>query len=113
LIASLALAITVVVQAERTVLSAVIPGRAKRDPGIHNRRPSMSASVERPGRHSKRPICLRLFQRAPEDDKTILVDGTMNANSTTKPRIIPVKNLAKIGPVGVLKSPCRTPRALI
>jgi hypothetical protein len=42
------------------------------------------------------------LQRAAEDDKTILVDGTMNANSATKPRMIPIKNLAKNGPVGVL-----------
>jgi hypothetical protein len=51
---------------------------------------------------------LRLFQRAAEDDKTILVDGTMNANSATKPRMMPIKNLAKNGPVGVLKPRCIT-----
>jgi hypothetical protein len=38
---------------------------------------------------------LRLFQRAAEDDKTTLVDGTMNANSATKPGMMPIKNLAK------------------
>jgi hypothetical protein len=69
-------------------------------PGVRACRP-----VEHPGRHFKRPICLRLFQRAAEDDKTILVDGTMNANST-KPRMMPIKNLAKNGPVGVLKPRC-------
>jgi hypothetical protein len=62
--------------------------------------------VEHPGRHFKRPICLRPFQRAAEDDKTILVDGTMNANSATKPRMMPIKNLANNGPVGVLKPRC-------
>jgi hypothetical protein len=31
-----------------------------------------------------------------------LVDGTMNANSATKPRMMPIKNLAKNSPVGVL-----------
>ena len=47
------------------------------------------------GRHFKPPIGLRLFQRAAEDDKTTLVDGTMNANSATKPGMMPIKNLAK------------------
>src|SRR6202043_1393203 len=70
-------------------------------PGVRACRP-----VEHPGRHFKPPICLRLFQRAAEDDKTILVDGTMNANSATKPRMMPIKNLPKNGPVGVLKPRC-------
>ena len=35
-----------------------------------------------------------------------LVDGLMNANSATKPRMMPIKNLAKNGPVGVLKRCC-------
>jgi hypothetical protein len=72
-------------------------------PGVMACRP-----VEHPRRNFKRPICLRLFQRAAEDDKTILVDGTMNANSATKPRMMPIKNLAKNGPVGVLKRCCTT-----
>jgi hypothetical protein len=33
---------------------------------------------------------LRLFQRAAEDDKTTLVDCPMNANSATKPRMMPI-----------------------
>jgi hypothetical protein len=49
---------------------------------------------------------LRRFQRAAEDDKAILVDGTMNANSATTPRMISIKNLTKNGPVGVLKRRC-------
>jgi hypothetical protein len=32
----------------------------------------------------------------------------MNANSATKPRMMPIKNLAKNGPVGVLKPRCIT-----
>jgi hypothetical protein len=76
-------------------------------PGVRACRP-----VEHPGRHFKPPICLRLFQRAAEDDKTTLVDGTMNANSATKPGMMPIKNLAKNGPVGVLKRRCITARAL-
>ena len=32
----------------------------------------------------------------------------MNANSATKPRMMPIKNLAKNGPVGVLKRRCTT-----
>ena len=73
-------------------------------PGVRACRP-----VEHPGRHFKRPICLRLFQRAAEDDKTILVDGTMNANPATKPRMMPIKNLARNGPVGVSSLDDRTP----
>jgi hypothetical protein len=57
-------------------------------------------------RHFKPPICLRLFQRAAEDDITSFVDGTMNANSATKPGMMPIKNLAKNRPVGVLKPRC-------
>jgi hypothetical protein len=30
----------------------------------------------------------------------------MNANSATKPRMMPIKNLTKNGPVGVLKRRC-------
>jgi hypothetical protein len=56
---------------------------------------------------------LRLSQRAAKDDKIILVDGTMNANSTTKPGMMPIKNLAKNGPVGVLKPRCITASELI
>ena len=56
-------------------------------PGVKACRP-----VERPGRHFKPPIYLRLFQRAAEDDKTTLVDGTMNANSATKPGMMTIKN---------------------
>src|SRR6266478_3695097 len=33
----------------------------------------------------------------------------MNADSATKPRMMPIKNLAKNGPVGVLKPRCKTP----
>ena len=49
---------------------------SRQKPGARTCRP-----VEHPGRQFKRPICLRLFQRATEDDKTMPVDGTMNANS--------------------------------
>jgi hypothetical protein len=45
--------------------------------------------------------------------QTILVDGAMNANSATKPGMIPIKNLAKNGPVGVLKPRCTTASELI
>jgi hypothetical protein len=72
-------------------------------PGVRVCRP-----VEHPGRHFKPPISLRLFQRAAEDDITSFVDGTMNANSATKPGMMPIKNLAKNRPVGVLKPRCTT-----
>jgi hypothetical protein len=71
-------------------------------PGVWACRP-----VEHPGRHFK-AICLRLFERAAEGDKTTLIDSTMNANSATKPRMMPIENLAKNGPVGVLKRRCTT-----
>jgi hypothetical protein len=51
---------------------------------------------------------LRPIQRAAKDDIISLVDGLMNANSATKPRMMPIKNLAKNGPVGVLKRCCIT-----
>ncbi len=76
-------------------------GLSCQKPGVRACRP-----VEHPCRHFKPPICLRLFQRAAEDDKTTLVDCPMNANSATKPRMMPIKNLAKNGPVGVLKPRC-------
>jgi hypothetical protein len=64
--------------------------------------------VEHPRRNFQPTVCLRLFQRAAEDDLVSLVDGTMNANSATKPRMMPIKNLAKNGSVGVLKRRCIT-----
>ena len=69
-------------------------------------------SVEHPRRNFQPTVCLRLFQRAAEDDKTILVDGIMNENSATKPRMMRIKNLARNGPVVVLKPRCTTARAL-
>jgi hypothetical protein len=72
-------------------------------PGVRVSRP-----IEHPGRHFKPPICLRPIKRAAEDDKTTLVDGTMNANSATKPGVMPIKNLAKNRPVAVLKPRCTT-----
>jgi hypothetical protein len=39
---------------------------------------------------------------------TSFVDCLMNANSATKPGMMPIKNLAKNGPVGVLKPRCTT-----
>jgi len=76
------------------------------DMRLRCQKPRACRPVERPGRHFKPPICLGLFQRAAEEDKTILVDGTMNANPATKPRMMSIKNLAKNGPVGVLKPRC-------
>ncbi|MET4214502.1 hypothetical protein ABIB95_009361, partial [Bradyrhizobium sp. LA2.1] len=49
---------------------------------------------------------MRSIQRAAEGDIASLVDGPMNANSATKPRMISIKNHAKSGPVGVLKPRC-------
>jgi hypothetical protein len=49
---------------------------------------------------------LRRFQQTAEDDKTILDDGTMNANSATKSTMMPIKNFVKNGLVGVLKPRC-------
>src|SRR6202140_2481150 len=62
--------------------------------------------VEHPCWNFQPTFCLRPIQRAAKDDIISLVDGLMNANSATKPRMIPIKNLAKNGPVGVLKRCC-------
>jgi hypothetical protein len=70
-------------------------------PGLGACRP-----VEHPGRDFKPPICLRPIKRPVEDDKTTLVEGTMNANAATKPGMMPIKDLAKNCPVGVLKPRC-------
>jgi hypothetical protein len=64
--------------------------------------------VEHPRWNFQPTVCLRLFQRAAEDDLVSLVDGAVNANSATKPGMMPIKNLAKNGPVGVLKPRCTT-----
>src|ERR1700674_1947569 len=53
--------------------------------------------------HSLRALRSRSIQRAAESDIISLGDRSMNANSATKPRMISIKNLAKNGPVGVLK----------
>jgi hypothetical protein len=57
-------------------------------------------------RNFKPPFGLRPIKRAAEDDKTTLVDGTMNANPATKLAMMPIKNLAKNCPVGFLKPRC-------
>ena len=67
--------------------------------------------VEHPCWNFQPTICLRPIQRAAKNDITSLVDGPMNANSATKPRMMSIKNLAKNGPVGVLK-PCCTMAAV-
>ena len=56
--------------------------------------------------HFQPTICLRPIQRAAKDDIISLVDTLMNANSATKPRMMPIKHLATNGPVGVLKRCC-------
>jgi hypothetical protein len=74
----------------------------------HKRGVRVCRPVEHPGWDFKPPICLRPIKRAAEDEKTTLVDGTMNANSVTKPGMMPIKNLAKNCTVGVLKPRCTT-----
>src|ERR1700681_2194445 len=78
-----------------------------------DKRPSCQRLGVRAGRPVEHPcwnfqptVCLRPIQRAAKDDIISLVDGLMNANSATKPRMMPIKNLAKNGPVGVLKRCC-------
>src|SRR5258708_32588234 len=56
---------------------------------------------------------LRPIRRAAKDDIISLVDGLKNANSATKPRMMPIKNLATNGPVGVLKRCCTIDAARI
>jgi hypothetical protein len=62
--------------------------------------------VEHPCWHLKPTICLRSIQRAAKNNAASLVDCHMNENSATKPRMMAIKNLAKNGPVGVLKPRC-------
>ena len=62
--------------------------------------------IEHPCWYFKPTVCLRPIQRAAKNDITSLVDGPMNANSATKPRMMSIKNLAKNGPVGVVKPRC-------
>jgi hypothetical protein len=69
--------------------------------------------VKHPCWYFKPTVCLRSIQRAAKNDITSLVDGSMNASSATKPRMMSIKNLAKNGPVGVLKPHCTTKRARI
>ena len=64
--------------------------------------------VEHPCWHLKPPICLRSIHRTAKNNAASLVGCPMNANSATKPRMMPIKNLAKNGPVGVLKPRCIT-----
>jgi len=64
--------------------------------------------VEHPCWYFKPTVCLRPIQRAAKNDITSLVDSPMNANAATKPGMMPIKNLAKNGPVGVLKPRCTT-----
>jgi hypothetical protein len=65
--------------------------------------------VKHPCWNFRPTICLRLIQRAAKDEIISLVDTLMNANSATKPRIMPIKHLAKNGPVCVLKRCGTTP----
>jgi len=46
--------------------------------------------------------------RAAEVHAGALRHDAMNADLTAKPRMIPIKNFAELGPVGVLKSSCTT-----
>src|SRR5580700_2150157 len=78
------------------------------DQRLSGQRLSVSACrpVEHPCWNFQPTFCLRPIQRAAKDGIISLVDGLMNANSVTKPRMMPIKDLAKNGPVGVLKRCC-------
>src|SRR5437762_1331451 len=69
----------------------------------------------RAGNYGIVPICPRhTFRRRPQRTPLAgpsLVDDPMNANSATKPRMMPIKNLTKNDPVGVLKPCCTMPPA--
>src|SRR3984893_15518461 len=80
------------------------------DKRLSGQRLSVSACrpVEHPCWNFPPTFCLRPIQRAAKDDIVSLLDGLMNANSATKPRMMPIKTLAKNGPVGVLKRCCIT-----
>jgi len=61
--------------------------------------------IEHPCWNFQPTFCLRPIRRAAKDDIISLVDGLMNADAATKPGMMPIKNLAKNGPVGVLERP--------
>ena len=81
-------------------------GYADKWPSCQNLSLRACRPVEHPSWNLQPTICLRSIQRAAENDIISLVNGPMNANSATKPRMMPIKNLAKNGPVGVLKRCC-------
>jgi hypothetical protein len=51
---------------------------------------------------------LAIHPACAKNNTASLVDCHMNANPATKPRMMVIKNLAKNGPVGVLKPRCTT-----
>src|SRR5450756_2950678 len=68
-----------------------------------------SRAIEHPGRNLKPARGIGAAQRAPEHNIIRLVDRLMDKDRQTEPWMPPIQQLAKAGPVGVIKLRCITP----
>jgi len=71
-----------------------------------------SRAIEHPGRNLKPPSRIGAAQRAAENNIIRLGDRLVDKDRQTKPWMPPIQELAKTGPVGVIKLGCTT-RAVV
>ena len=71
-----------------------------------------SRAIEHPGRNLKPPSRVGAAQRAAENNIIRLGDRLVDKDRQTKPWMPPIQELAKTGPVGVIKLGCTT-RAVV
>jgi hypothetical protein len=71
-----------------------------------------SRAIEHPGRNLKPPSGIGAAQRAAENNIIRLGDRLVDEDRQTKPWMPPIQELAKTGPVGVIKLGCIMARAL-
>src|SRR6266700_3925622 len=67
-----------------------------------------SRAIEHPGRNLKPPSRIGAAQRAAENNIIRLGDRLVDEDRQTKPWMPPIQELAKTGPVGVIKLGCTT-----
>jgi hypothetical protein len=65
-----------------------------------------SRAIEHPGRNLKPPSRIGAAQRAAENNIIRLGDRLVDEDRQTKPWMPPIQELAKTGPVGVIKLDC-------
>src|SRR5271165_1845394 len=65
-----------------------------------------SRAIEHPGRNLKPPSRIGAAQRAAENNIIRLGDRLVDEDRQTKPWMPPIQELAKTGPVGVIKLGC-------